>query len=82
MAKQNNYPVSNPDETRVESKKERQARERREKKFRQAAFRLTDEQRQISQENPRRHAEFDDKRRAGGRQAQRRRAIRDSREDK
>ncbi len=70
--------MHNPTRESGESKKERKARERREKKFRDAAFSYTPEQVQARMGRMPRHTGFDDKRRAGDRKQRNERAIRDS----
>lgn len=78
MGKPNGYEVPNPDAPKPESKKDKAAREKRKKKFLDAAFAYTPEQRLAYHERMPRHARFDDLRRVGGRSGTKRRAIDDA----
>lgn len=78
MGKPKGYDVHNPESEPVESKKERKVRERREKKFRDAAFAATPERLQLRLESLPRHTRFDDVGTKGGRSAQKRWALRDA----
>lgn len=77
MAKPKGYDIPNPEATPPESKKEQQAREKREKKFLKAAFHYTPDQLQARHEKQPRHAEYQDTRSKGDRTQQKRAAIED-----
>lgn len=79
MAKPKGYDIPNPEIPLPESSSERKVREKREKKFRKAAFSLTQDRLQAQREKQPRHAEYDNVRHKGDRAQRSRNSISDER---